>query len=544
MTVHLTDDFAANYAAWRDAGIAVPGFDPKAVRDYTEQHPYWIHFGAGNLFRAVHAPIAQDLIENGETKAGILVAETFDADIIDLAYKPFDNRCLQVVLNADGSVDSRLIASVADAFGIRAHDGEWDRLAKVFRDPQLQFVTVTITEKGYALTRPDGELLPWIKPEADGGPDKAVSAMGAITALLFERFKAGAAPIAMVSTDNFSQNGDRFAAAIRQMAGWWHANGFVGSDFLDYVKNPAKVSFPLSMIDRITPNPAEAVSELLAKQGFGDTEIIHTPKRTNVAPFANTEKTWYLVIEDAFPNGRPDLTKAGVYLADRDTVNEADEMKVTTCLNPLHTALATFGMLLGYPSMSKTIADPTLRKLVERLGYTEGLPVVTDPGIFSPKEFLRQVIEERVPNPNIPDTPARISTDTSQKIPIRYGVTIGKYLKSDTLDAGSLVAIPLTIAGWLRLLLGADGKGTRDDGSEVTLSSDPRLADLQAALAGLTVGGDLADADAKLRPILADAAIFGTDLNATPLADKIIGYFREFAAGTGTVDATIAKALK
>ncbi len=541
--MHVTDDFHTNPDAWAKASISLPTFDPDKVATNTKAHPYWLHFGAGNLFRAVHAPIAQELLEAGQTEAGVLVAETFDPDIIDKAYSPYVNRCLQVVMNGDGSVDSRLIASVADAFAVRAHDESWDALEQVFTNPQLQFITVTITEKGYAVENPDGTPLPWISPEIEGGPETAISAMGAITALLLARFNTDGTPIALVSTDNFSENGDRFRSSICRFAELWQERGFVGEQFVDWVSNPSKVSFPLSMIDRITPNPAQSVAKLLEDKGFSDTDIIHTAKGTNVAPFSNAEATWYLVIEDNFPNGRPDLSKAGVYLTDRDTVNRADEMKVTTCLNPLHTALATFGMLLGYSSMSETIADPDLKALAERLGYCEGLPVVSDPGIFSPREFLRQVIEERVPNPNIPDTPARISTDTSQKIPVRYGVTISKYLASDELDTDALVAIPLAIAGWLRLLIGSDGKGTRDDGSEVELSPDPRLADLQTALASLSLGGDLTNAKAVLKPILADASIFGTDLNQTALAAKIVDYFTQFAASTGNTHAVIEQAL-
>ena len=548
--VHLTDDLTA----FKSFDAALPTFDIATMREHTAKHPYWVHFGAGNLFRAVHAPIAQTLLNEGDVASGVIVAETFDADIIDEAYKPYDLKSLNVVLKSDGSIENTLVASVAEAFGVRAHDAEWDGLAAVFRNPELQFVTVTITEKGYAVTR-DGEPLPWIKPEIEGGPDTAVSAMGAITALLLERFKAGAYPIAMVSTDNFSQNGDRFGAAIREFAALWAAKGFVGQDFLDYLADDAKVSFPLSMIDRITPNPAKSVADMLGKAGFEDNQIIHTAKRTNIAPFSNTEETWYLVIEDKFPNGRPALEKAGVYVADRDTVNDADEMKVTTCLNPLHTALATYGMLLGYPSMSETIADPDLHRLVERLGYVEGLPVVTDPKIFSPREFLRQVIEVRVPNPNIPDTPARISTDTSQKIPVRYGVTLSKYFAAgeagvsgpegrQTLD--NLIAIPLVIAGWLRLLIGEDGKGTRDDGTEVTLSTDPRIAEMQEHLKGLSVGAHCSNAAIKaaIAPILSDKTLFGNDLTNTPLSTKIADYLTRLADSTNTVHTVLEDALK
>ena len=46
-------------------------------------------------------------------------------------------------------------------------------------------------------------------------------------------------------------------------------------------------------------------------------------------------------------------------------------MKVSTCLNPLHTSLAVFGCLLGYTLISAEMRDPTLTALVNRLGYVE-----------------------------------------------------------------------------------------------------------------------------------------------------------------------------
>ena len=78
--------------------------------------------------------------------------------------------------------------------------------------------------------------------------------------------------------------------------------------------------------------------------------------------------------------------------------------------------------------------DPELKKLVEVIGYKEGLPVVINPGILDPKEFIDTVLNVRVPNPFMPDTPQRIATDTSQKLAIRFGETIKAYQASETLD--------------------------------------------------------------------------------------------------------------
>ena len=542
--LHLSDDIHNESAAWQKAGVTLPTYDIEAMRQATKRSPTWVHFGAGNLFRAVHAPIAQKLLDSGATDRGILVAESFDPAIVDQAYTPFDDRYLQVILKADGSMKTSLVTSVAGAYPLGEDPKPLRDLRLVFRNPSLQMVTTTITEKGYALVDSQGRPLPWIAPEFEGGPDKAKSAIAVITALLLERYQAGALPLALVSTDNFSRNGERFGQAVRQMADEWIGRGLAEKGFGDYLRDKNKITFPLTMIDRITPNPDKEVGRRLKALGIADSEPFRTRGGTAMAPYTNTEETWYWVVEDDFPAGRPPLEKAGVYMADQDTVNAADQMKVTTCLNPLHTALAIFGMLLGYPTMSKTIADPDLKTLVTRLGYVEGLPVVEDPGIFSPKEFLRQVIEIRVPNPGLPDTPARICADTSQKIPVRYGITISKYIRAKDLDTADLEAIPLIIAAWLRLLIGSDGNGTDDAGRPVKLSPDPRLEELQRILVDIPLNGSAKKETltTTIKSILADTSIFGTDLNATPLADKIETFLTAMCQGNGAVASTLHKA--
>ena len=233
------------------------------------------------------------------------------------------------------------------------------------------------------------------------------------------------------------------------------------------------------------------------------------------------------MIEDKFPNGRPALEKAGVYFCDRDTVNMTEKMKVTTCLNPLHTAMSMYGCLLGYTLICKEMEDPDLVNLVKRLGYVEGLPVVVDPKILSPKAFIDEVVNERLPNPFMPDDPRRIATDTSQKVGIRFGETVKSYLATGR-DLNTLVAIPLALAGWMRYLLAVN-----DAGEPMEVSADPLKDELQAKLKGI-VWNDPASYKGELREILANAAIFGTDLTQTPLADKVEGYFVKLLGGAGS----------
>ena len=83
-------------------------------------------------------------------------------------------------------------------------------------------------------------------------------------------------------------------------------------------------------------------------------------------------------------------------------------MKVCTCLNPLHTFLAVSGCLLGYTLIADEMKDADLLRLVKRLGYEEGLPVVVDHGIIKPREFIDEVVNIRITNQVIYDNTQQI----------------------------------------------------------------------------------------------------------------------------------------
>ena len=517
-------------AEWEALGVKLPAFDHEAMTAKTKEHPVWVHFGAGNIFRGFIAALQQRLLNEGLQDRGIIAADTFDYDIIDKIYTPFDNLTMMVTLNPDGSTSREIIGSVAE--GLRADSSDAAMMARfkeIFTDPGLQMISFTITEKGYALYRPDGSLMPVVQADIDEGPAHARHAMSMVAALLLERFQNGAAPLAVVSMDNCSHNGEKLQTSVMTIAKAWLEKGYVGQDFIDYLTDESKIAFPWSMIDKITPRPHKIVEEQLVKDGIEGMEPIVTSKNTFIAAFVNAERPQYLVIEDKFPNGRPALEKAGVYLTDRDTVNKTERMKVTTCLNPLHTALAVLGCLLGYKRIYEEMRDDDLRRLVEHIGYAEGMPVVTNPVVLDPRAFLDAVLNERLPNPYIPDMPQRIACDTSQKIPVRFGETIKAYIASDSLELSSLRAIPFAIAAWLRYLLAMD-----DELSPMELSDDPRIPELQEKLAGIEIGKPESCAG-QLDAILSDDSIFGADLCKAGLSGTVEGFFKQMLAGRGAV---------
>ena len=528
--MRLTDIGLQNRDPWTKAGIELPQFDRTAMIEATKKNPEWIHFGAGNIFRAFPAALAQTLLEKGLLKTGIVVAEGYDGEIIDKCFAPFDNLCVMVTLKSDGTTQKKVIASIASSHRI---DRDLAGIKEIFACPSLQMASFTITEKGYSLTGGDGSLLPDAEKDMKAGPASASGYLGRIAALCYERYIRGGHPLALVSMDNCSHNGDKLFNAMDAFAKAWAEKNLVDAGYPEYVRS--KLSFPWTMIDKITPRPDDSVRDMLAASGLEDVQGLVTAKNTYVAPFVNAEEAQYLVVENNFPNGRPALEKAGVLFTEKDTVDKVEKMKVCTCLNPMHTALAVFGCLLGYTRISEEMKNPDLVKLVEGIGYREGLPVVTDPGIISPKKFIDEVIKVRFPNPFMPDTPQRIATDTSQKIPVRYGETIKAYMAGSSLKTGDLKLIPLVLAAWLRYLMGIN-----DEGNAFTPSPDPRLADLMLRLANVKLGqkGPFTEI---LRPILEDEKIFTVNLYKAGLGEKTESLFEELVSGKGAVAAALRK---
>ncbi|MBQ7924929.1 MAG: mannitol dehydrogenase family protein [Lachnospiraceae bacterium] len=526
-------------AAYEAAGYKLPAFDYDKVKENTKNRPVWIHFGAGNIFRAFQCNVMQNLLNNGTMDVGLIAAEGYDYEIIEKSNRPHDNLTILATLKADNTVEKTVVGSIMESLILdSANEAEFGRLKEIFANPSLQMASFTITEKGYSLVDGKGNLLPAIATDYEKGPAKPDSYLGKVVSLLYTRYEKGAAPIAMVSMDNCSHNGDKLYAAVVAFAEKWCAAGFADAGFLAYVKDESKVSFPWSMIDKITPRPDAKVEAMLAQDGIEELDAVVTSKNTYIAPFVNAEECEYLVIEDKFPNGRPAIDKGGIIFTDRETVDKVEKMKVCTCLNPLHTTLAIYGCLLDYHLISDEMKNPLLKKFVETVGYVEGLPVVVNPGIIDPKKFIDEVVNVRIHNPFMPDTPQRIACDTSQKLPIRFGETIKAYAKSATLDVTDLKLIPLVYAGWLRYLMAID-----DNGKVFELSPDPLLENVTPYVADY----ELSDAPkdlSKLDALLANDKIFGVNLIEIGMADLVKSYFTELSAGVGAVTATLTKYVK
>lgn len=130
---------------WTERGYKLPEFDRKAVREATGRGPVWVHFGAGNIFRAFPARAVQELLDQGIMDRGLVAAEGYDTEILERVNRPHDEYSVLVTLKADGTVEKTVVGSVLASYGL-------DGLKEIFTMDSLQIASFTITEKGYGVS--------------------------------------------------------------------------------------------------------------------------------------------------------------------------------------------------------------------------------------------------------------------------------------------------------------------------------------------------------------------------------------------------------
>jgi fructuronate reductase len=138
----LNNESLKNRADWESMGYRLPAFDRDAMVEKTKANPTWLHFGAGNIFKAFQADACQRLLDAGEAETGIIAAERREK-------KPEanDNLTVKVTLRADGNVEKAVVGSIAEKVYLYGNEA---RLKEIFENPSLQMVSFTITEKATA----------------------------------------------------------------------------------------------------------------------------------------------------------------------------------------------------------------------------------------------------------------------------------------------------------------------------------------------------------------------------------------------------------
>ena len=422
-----------------DQRVAVPTYARGGLS------PGIVHIGVGGFHRAHQAVYLDDLLQRGAREWSICGVGLLPHDrLMRDALVPQD--CLYTVVERSAAGNqARVVGSMA-RFLLAPDDPQ--AVLNALAAPETRVVTLTITEGGYNYNQATGEFN---AHHADILRDLAhqhepVTVFGYLAEAMDRRRRSGGAPFTVLSCDNLTHNGDTARLAVLSFA------ALRDSALVPWIER--NVSFPNSMVDRITPQTTDA-DRALVRDEFG----IADAWPVVCEPF----RQW--IIEDVFCNGRPPLEDVGAQFT--SDVHPYEMMKIFL-LNASHSAMGYLGALAGYPYIADVMADPLFRTYIAALMDTEVTPLLAPvPGIDL--TAYKRTLIERFANPTIRDQVSRICLDGSAKVP-RF---VLPSLREQLARGGPTRLLTLAVAGWFCYLRGAD-----DEGRAITIA-DPLAATLQ-----------------------------------------------------------------
>lgn len=413
-----------------DSRIAVPGYEPAGVTRGIA------HIGVGGFHRAHQAFYVDRLLNNGLGQDwGIVGIGLMPQDAaMREALERQDHLYTVMVKHANGTLEPRVVGSIVNY--VFAPDGP-EAVLEVLTDPAIRIVSLTITEGGYHSDQMTGglELDDALRADLETGAAPA-TAFGFIVEALARRRAAGTQPFTVMSCDNIQGNGTLARRMITAFA------RFRNAELGEWIG--ANVAFPNSMVDRITPVTTETDREMLSSQ-------------------FDLEDAWPVVcepyiqwvLEDDFPAGRPPFEAAGVQIVDDVLPYELMKLRL---LNAGHQALCYLGYLAGYRYAHEAAQDPLFSQFL--LGYMEHEASPTlDPVPGVDLETYRRELIERIANPEVRDTLARLCTDSSDRIPKFLLPVVNHQLA----HGGDVHRAALVVAAWARYAEGIDEQGNPID---------------------------------------------------------------------------------
>ena len=396
--------------------VSIPTFDRESLKSGI------VHVGVGGFHRAHQAYYTHLLQEKGDAAAwGIcgIGLRKGDQKIHDVLQKQ-DGLYTLIVKHPDGKIESQVIGSIIDfKLGHDTPDVVIDQMAH----PDTKIVSLTITEGGYNFNSSTGEFdfeNADVQHELQHS-NSPRTIYGFLTAAIKKRRELGLPAFTVMSCDNIQHNGD----VIREMLLAFATKQ--DKELAAYIEK--EVSFPNSMVDRITPVTTKAdIDYLESTYGLKDEWPV------TCEPFIQ----W--VIEDDFSNGRPEFEKVGVQFV--PDVKPYEKMKLRL-LNAGHSVLGILGAIHGHPTINACMEDDLFVSYLRAFMDEEATPVLDQLEGIDLTAY-KDSLQERFANPNIKDSVSRICSESSAKLPKFLIATI----QDNLANGGSIKYATLVIAAW------------------------------------------------------------------------------------------------
>ncbi|WP_411831071.1 mannitol dehydrogenase family protein [Mariniflexile sp. AS56] len=409
--------------------VSVPRYDRTKVKAGI------LHIGIGGFHRAHEAFYTDELLnKNSDTNWGIcgVALLNFDQKIFQ-TLKDQHGLYTLIVKELDGSLTKTVIGSIVDyLFAPENPTAVIERIA----NPDIKIITLTITEGGYNYNEATGEFEidnPAIQQDLKN-PNSPKTVFGYLTQGLKLRKENNVSGCTIQSCDNIQGNGH----VTKKM-------------LLSYVKHAepelvswieSHVSFPNSMVDRITPATVPADIEALK-----ETSGIEDAWPVVCEPF----KQW--VIEDDFIAGRPAWEEVGAQFV--EDVVPYEKMKLSL-LNAGHSVLGILGTLIGYSTIDEVVNDEAVNHFLGAYMEHEVIPTLGELKGVDLNEY-KQSLLERFGNIYIKDQVDRICSESSAKIPKFILPTVQGQLQGN----GVIELAAFVMAAWAIYSLGVDENGAK-----------------------------------------------------------------------------------
>ncbi|MET8044352.1 mannitol dehydrogenase family protein [Micromonospora sp. NPDC005215] len=447
-----------------------------------------LHIGVGAFHRAHQAVFTEEAMAAAGGDWGIVAVAPRSADLV--AQLRAQDHLYSVTSRSGDSSRTRVVGALT---GTRHLPTEADDVLRLFADPAIKVVTLTVTEKAYRLDPTTGTLRMDEEIRADLAAQRApVTIPGLLVRGLRARAAAGSPPVAIVCCDNLPGNGAR----VRGLVEFATDGGF--GDW---------ASYPSTMVDRIVPASTPSTLQRAATTlGVRDLAAVDT----------ETYRQW--VLTDDFPGGRPTWEAAGAILTTDVTPWEQLKLRI---LNGVHSTAAYLGALAGCDTIAETLALPGMANLLQRLITEDITPTLNPPAGVQVSTYGATVLS-RFANPAIEHRTMQVAMDGSQKLPQRLVGTVRDRRRRGDLPAYAALAI----AAWMRFTM-----GVADDGQPLPLQ-DP-LADVIRAALPHSIDPSRPQAGstgAAVRALLRLDAIFPTELaEDAELVAAITGWLDELS---------------
>lgn len=354
-----------------------------------------VHIGVGGFHRSHQAYYIHQLLEKHDVAdwaiCGVGLREA-DRNIANVLAAQ-DCYYTLVTQYPNGKVTSEIIGAIREyLFALETPQLVINKMAH----PDTKIVSLTVTEGGYNFNPTTGNFNfenPDIQHEL-AHPDEPKTIYGYLVAALEKRRANGLPPFTILSCDNIQHNGDVARKMVLAFAKKKNAG------LADWIEK--KVSFPNTMVDRITPATTPKIINYLEKE-----YELKDEWPVVCEPFIQ----W--VIEDNFSNGRPPLEKLGVQFV--PDVTPYEKMKIRL-LNAGHSVLGITGAIHGYPTIDACMGDPVFAQFMRQFMDEEVTPILGQiEGVDLEK--YKDSLAERFANPNIKDSLSRICSESAAKLP-------------------------------------------------------------------------------------------------------------------------------